>query len=214
MPTYPISDHCDGERFFNPHTRARPLRDVIKWMRSRQRTPWPRHLPIAPHPAPPATVERGCVAVTFIGHSTFSIRTGSAVILTDPVFTSYAGPFGRMGPRRVRPPAIAASALPPVDIVLVSHNHYDHLQPSSLRLFADRAVYIAPLGVGPQMSIPPKGGNYRVERGQPASPERPVVSAERPIASAESRVASAERPVVSAERPVASAESRVPSGEN
>src|SRR5258706_13768313 len=192
MPTYPISDHCDGERFFNPHTRARPLRDVIKWMRSRQRTPWPRHLPIAPHPAPPATVERGCVAVTFIGHSTFSIRTGSAVILTDPVFPSHAGPFGRMGPRRVRPPAIAASALPPVDIVLVSHNHYDHLQPSSLRLFADRAVYIAPLGVGPQMSIPPQGGNYRVGRetdlppeggsyrvgrGQAASPQNPVASA-------------------------------------
>jgi L-ascorbate metabolism protein UlaG (beta-lactamase superfamily) len=171
MSTYPISDHCDGERFFNPYRNARPLRDVIKWTRTRQRTAWPARLPLASHPPPPSTVGRGEVAVTFIGHSTFLIRTASTVILTDPVFTSHAGPFGRMGPRRVRPPALAPSALPPVDLVLVSHNHYDHLQPSSLRLFADRAVFAAPLGVARQLSVPPKGGNYRVGRGQVSSPE-------------------------------------------
>jgi L-ascorbate metabolism protein UlaG (beta-lactamase superfamily) len=154
MPTYPISDHCDGERFFNRHGNARPLRDVITWMRTRRRTPWPARVPIVPYPAPPATVERGHVAVTFIGHSTFLVRTASTVILTDPVFTSHAGPFGRTGPRRVRLPAVPPSALPPVDLVLVSHNHYDHLQPSSLRLFSDRATYVAPLGVGRQMSLP------------------------------------------------------------
>jgi L-ascorbate metabolism protein UlaG (beta-lactamase superfamily) len=159
MATYPESDHCDGERFFNPHAKARPLRDVIKWMRTRERTPWPKRLPLAPHPPPPSTVGHGEAAVTFIGHSTFLVRTASAVILTDPVFTLHAGPFGRMGPPRVRPPAIAPSALPPVDLVLVSHNHYDHLQPSSLRLFADRAVYAAPLGVGRQLSLPPKSGS-------------------------------------------------------
>jgi L-ascorbate metabolism protein UlaG (beta-lactamase superfamily) len=177
MATYPISDHCDGERFFNPHANARPLRDVIKWMRTRRQTPWPRRLPIAPHPAPPATVERGRAAITFIGHSTFLIRTASTVILTDPVFTPHAGPFGRMGPKRVRPPAIAASALPSVDLVLVSHNHYDHLQPSSLRLFADRATYVAPLGVAPQLGLPPKGGNSRMARGETASSSNPVASA-------------------------------------
>ena len=150
MSTYPVSDHCDGERFFNPHGRPRPLRDVIKWMRTRRRTPWPARRPNAPYPPPPPAVGRGEVAVTFIGHSTFLIRTASTVILTDPVFTSRAGPFGRLGPPRVRPPAIAPSALPPVDLVLVSHNHYDHLQPSSLALFADRATYVTPLGVGRQ----------------------------------------------------------------
>ena len=123
-------------------------------MRTRQRTAWPKRVPLAPHPAPPAAVARGSVAVTFIGHATFLIRTASTVILTDPVFTPHAGPFGRLGPPRVRPPGIAPSALPPVDLVLVSHNHYDHLQPSSLRLFADRATYVAPLGVGPQLNVP------------------------------------------------------------
>ena len=147
MPRYPISDHCDGRRFFNPHRAARPLKEVITWMRTRQRTPWPRRVPLTPHPPPPTTVRRGEIAVTFIGHSTFLVRTASLVIVTDPVFTSNAGPFGRMGPPRVRPPAIPPAHLPPVDLVLVSHNHYDHLQPSSLRLFRDRAAYVAPLGV-------------------------------------------------------------------
>jgi L-ascorbate metabolism protein UlaG (beta-lactamase superfamily) len=104
-------------------------------------------------------VAPGRVAITFIGHSTFLIRTASAVILTDPVFTTHAGPFGRSGPRRVRPPAIAPAVLPPVDLVLVSHNHYDHLQPSSLRLFADRARYVTPLGISRQLGLPPEGGS-------------------------------------------------------
>jgi L-ascorbate metabolism protein UlaG (beta-lactamase superfamily) len=166
MSTYPVSDHCDGERFFNPHANARPLQDVITWMRTRQKSAWPANVPLSPYPPPPQSVDPGRVAVTFIGHSTFLIRTASMAIVTDPVFTRRAGPFGRVGPRRVRPPAIAASALPPVDLVLVSHNHYDHLQPSSLRRFAGTADFVTALGVGrhldlPRLELPPKGGSYR-----------------------------------------------------
>ena len=156
MPKYPVSDHCDGERFFNPYENARPLSDVIKWARTRQRTPWPSHVPLQPRDPPPTRVDPGRVAVTFIGHSTFLLRTASSVILTDPVFTTHAGPFGRLGPARVRPPGIAATAVPPVDIVLVSHNHYDHLQPSSLRRFWESATFVAPLGVGGQLGLPPE----------------------------------------------------------
>jgi L-ascorbate metabolism protein UlaG (beta-lactamase superfamily) len=177
MSTYPLSDHCNGERFFNPGAKARPLTDVIKWMRTRERRPWPARAPLVAHPAPPGAVEPGRVAVTFIGHSTFLIRTASTVILTDPVFTSHAGPFGRMGPRRVRPPAIAPPALPAVDLVLVSHNHYDHLQPSSLRLFAAQASYITPLGVAPQLGLPPENGSHSIRGGQAAFPGDPVASA-------------------------------------
>jgi L-ascorbate metabolism protein UlaG (beta-lactamase superfamily) len=71
----------------------------------------------------------------------------------------------------VRPPAIASSALPPVDLVLVSHNHYDHLQPSSLRLFAERASYVAPLGVAGQLRLPPQGGKSRVKNSDGAGVE-------------------------------------------
>ena len=121
-------------------------------MRTRERSPWPKRVPLRPHPAPPTRVGAGEAAVTFIGHSTFLLRTASTVIITDPVFTSHAGPFGRMGPPRVRPPAIAPADLPRIDLVLVSHNHYDHLQPSSLRLFRDSASFVTPLGVGQQVA--------------------------------------------------------------
>jgi L-ascorbate metabolism protein UlaG (beta-lactamase superfamily) len=165
---YPVSDHCDGERFFNPYKNARPLKDVIEWMRTRQRTPWPSRAPIVPHDPPPARVEPGRVAVTFIGHSTFLLRTATTVILTDPVFTSHAGPFGRLGPARVRPAAIAARDLPPVDIVLASHNHYDHLQPYSLRLFKETATFVTPLGVGTQLGLPPRRTIHELDWWQSA----------------------------------------------
>jgi L-ascorbate metabolism protein UlaG (beta-lactamase superfamily) len=149
---YATSDHCDGERFFNPYRRAdRSVGEVIQWMRTRRRTPWPAVVPLIAYDPPLQRVEPGRVAITFIGHSTFLIRTASTVIITDPVFTSRGGPFGAIGPRRVRPPALAASALPPVDIVLLSHNHYDHLQPSSLRLFRDTATYVVPMGLAPML---------------------------------------------------------------
>src|SRR4051794_7400004 len=148
MATYPLSDHCDGERFFNPHAvTGRSLREVLRWMRTRERTAWPRSMSAAvPSPSPPSRVEPGQVAVTFIGHSTFLIRTATAVMITDPVFTSHAGPFGRLGPKRARPPAIPLHDLPPVDVVLLSHNHYDHLQPSSLAGVPDAAI-VTSLGV-------------------------------------------------------------------
>src|SRR5262245_11979720 len=145
---YSVSDHCDGERFFNTYQKAdRSIGEVYRWMRSRERTPWPGQAPLAPHAPPPAPVPPGAVAVTFIGHSTFLIRTASAVFITDPVFTTHAGPFGRLGPRRVRPPALATGALPPVDVVLLSHDPCDHLQPPSLRLFRRTATYVVPLGL-------------------------------------------------------------------
>jgi L-ascorbate metabolism protein UlaG (beta-lactamase superfamily) len=150
----PISDHCDGERFFNPHTDDdRSIADVIMWQRTRDKAPWPDAVPLDSHPPPPSTVDPGRVAVTFIGHSTFMLRAADAVILTDPVFTAHAGPFGRIGPRRVRPPAVPLEHLPLPDIVLVSHNHYDHLQPSSLRRCAHGAEpqFVTALGLGPYL---------------------------------------------------------------
>jgi L-ascorbate metabolism protein UlaG (beta-lactamase superfamily) len=150
VPRFPVSDHCDGERFFNPHAiSGRSAREIVHWMRTRQRVAWPQEQPLTRHDLPPSSVGPGQAALTFIGHSTFLVRTASMTIITDPMFTSNAGPFGRLGPRRVRPPAVAPSSLPPIDVVLVSHNHYDHLQPGSLQLFADRAAFVAPLGLGP-----------------------------------------------------------------
>lgn len=112
---------------------------------------WPEAVPLTSYPPPPAQVSPGAMAATFVGHSTFLLRTANTVILTDPMFATHAGPFGRLGPRRVRPPALSLDSLPIPDIVLVSHNHYDHLQPSSLRRCAQGAEphFITPLGLGP-----------------------------------------------------------------
>jgi L-ascorbate metabolism protein UlaG (beta-lactamase superfamily) len=147
---FPVSDHCDGARFFNPHARTnRSVRDLIRWWRTRQAATWPRSVPLTRTAAPPPRAPAGRVALTFIGHSTFLVQIGDAAVLTDPVFTTHAGPFGRFGPPRVRPPALLLDALPRIDLVLVSHNHYDHLQPRSLRELQRRfdPVFVAPLGV-------------------------------------------------------------------
>src|SRR4051812_36984840 len=145
------SDHFDGTRFVNPHAPTdRSVGDLIRWQRTRQPVAWPEHIALTPHAPPPAQVAAGAAALTFVGHSTFAIRTAADAIVTDPVFTSHAGPLGRFGPRRVRAPGLALESVAPPTLVLVSHNHYDHLQPLSLRALASRGqpTFVAPLGVG------------------------------------------------------------------
>ncbi len=148
--TRPTSDHCDGSRFFNPHAIAgRSFRDVWRWWRTRNAVRWPQDVPPAVHAPPPDRAPAGAIALTWIGHSTFLVQTHRFGVLTDPVFTTHAGPLGRFGPRRVRPPGVPLEALPRIDIVLLSHNHYDHLQPRSLRAVARRhdPVFVVPLGL-------------------------------------------------------------------
>jgi L-ascorbate metabolism protein UlaG (beta-lactamase superfamily) len=84
---------------------------------------------------------------TWIGHSTFLLRTGGLTYLTDPVFSRRAGPMGWFGPRRVHPPGIALEQLPPIDVVLLSHDHYDHWDAPTLRALARRhdPLFVAPL---------------------------------------------------------------------
>ncbi len=134
----PASDHFDGEHFFNPGaSQARGLGAVLRWQFNRQKARWPARLPNPTFPPPGDAVEAGQVSLTFIGHSTFLIRLpgpgGVFSILTDPIFSERCFPVQWMGPRRVRAPGLALEALPPIDAVLVSHNHYDHMDLPSLR---------------------------------------------------------------------------------
>ncbi len=143
MPTrFPPSDHCDGELFFNPAGRrpAPGFAALPRWWAQRlflgQGTPWPETVPAPAIPRPTAPVAAGEVAVTFIGHSTFLLQLPGLNLLTDPMFSPRASPFSWAGPKRVRPPALALADLPRIDVVLVSHNHYDHLDLPSLRWLA------------------------------------------------------------------------------
>lgn len=95
--------------------------------------------------APPP---EGMIAVTFIGHSSFMLRLPGLTILADPVFSERCSPVSWAGPRRVRPPGRPFADLPKIDLVLLSHNHYDHMDRPSLAMIAarDRPQVALPLG--------------------------------------------------------------------
>jgi L-ascorbate metabolism protein UlaG (beta-lactamase superfamily) len=134
LTRFPVSDHCDGERFFNPGaTGSRGLRQILKWRMEGQRARWPERVENTRFAPPPADCPPGFAAITFIGHASFLLRLGGLTILTDPVFSERCSPFSWLGPRRVRPPGLALDELPPIDLVLLSHNHYDHMDLPSLR---------------------------------------------------------------------------------
>ncbi len=150
---FPVSDHCDGARFFNPHgPAARSFGDLPKWWWQQLRgsaTAWPKSVPPPAAVHLPENVPAGRVAATFIGQATYLLQFAGCTVLTDPVFGSRAGPFGLLGPKRTRPAALRLGELPRVDAVVLSHNHYDHLDLSSLRWLAQhrQPVIIAPLGL-------------------------------------------------------------------
>ncbi len=113
------------------------------------RTPWPAH--VDEPPRRPPVLDGAVAVVTFIGHATFLIQTAAGNILTDPMYSRRAGPLNVFGPRRVRPPAIPLDDLPPISMVLLSHNHYDHCDRRTLRVLAQRfdPLVVTPLGNGP-----------------------------------------------------------------
>jgi len=132
-PAVPLSDHSDGTRFFNPHApEGKSLQDIRRWRRTRQKSPWPERIkdPILPSPTRTAPDR---IAVTFIGHSTFLVQIGGICVLTDPIWSLRCSPVRFAGPRRVRPPGQNLDALPYVDLLLVTHNHYDHMDLPTLR---------------------------------------------------------------------------------
>ena len=112
------------------------------------RTRWPAR--IDEPPQRPAPLDGAVAVVTFIGHATFLIQTAAGNMLTDPMYSDRAGPFGLLGPRRVRQPAVRFDDLPPISTVLLSHNHYDHCDRSTLVRLAKRfdPVVITPIGNG------------------------------------------------------------------
>jgi len=145
----PVSDHFDGEKFFNPWN-PRPkkgLREVLKWRMESERGEWPQTpIPLPATTPPPATSND--LRVTYIGHASFLVQIGGKNILIDPVFSDRASPFAFIGPKRIAPPALSLENLPKIDAVFVSHNHYDHMDLPSLAALsgAHSPHFYTPLG--------------------------------------------------------------------
>ena len=98
------------------------------------RTPWPANVPVTQQ-APPAPPPGG-IAVTYVGHASFILQTPDGNILTDPIWSDRASPVSFAGPRRHRAPGVRLEDLPPISLVLLSHNHYDHCDLPTLRALA------------------------------------------------------------------------------
>ncbi len=148
---FPVSDHCDGRRFFNPRgTTGKSVWDVLRWIVREPSEPWPTHVALPTHPPPPVTIEPGAGAITFVNHCTLLLQWSGVRMLTDPVFSARVSPVPWAGPRRVMAPGLAIDALPPIDVILISHNHYDHVDSASLRRLLARhdPLVVTPLGNG------------------------------------------------------------------
>lgn len=129
----------DGGRFRNLGGIAPPgLGALLRWQLARARGPWPAAIS-APAPAAlPARVGPGEVAVTLVNHATFLLQFAGLNVLTDPIWSERCSPVPWAGPRRVHPPGVALESLPRIDVILVSHNHYDHLDLATLTVLQAR----------------------------------------------------------------------------
>jgi N-acyl-phosphatidylethanolamine-hydrolysing phospholipase D len=156
-----LPHHRPGGGFQNPWP-GEPLAGFgafLKWVLWERLTkPRPRHDPSLPMPVTPRFfVPRAgarVITVTWVGHASFLVQIGGLNVLIDPMWSERASPVGFAGPRRHTPPGVPFDALPPVDVILHSHDHYDHLDDATVRRLTKRfpeAVWATPLGLGPFM---------------------------------------------------------------
>jgi L-ascorbate metabolism protein UlaG (beta-lactamase superfamily) len=152
MSRFPVSDHCDGSRFFTPGSPPVPgLLSVLRWRLTRRVPPWDAHA-VVPQPMPRAPAPGSpVVTVTWVNHATFLLRFDGLTLLTDPVFGKRIGLFGLIGPERVHVPGIGFDDLPRIDVILLSHDHYDHCDLPTLTRLArrDDPLVVTPLGYRP-----------------------------------------------------------------
>ncbi len=206
----PLSGHFDGERFFNPggdDTFRMPAGRsrggfLLRWLTgSEDRPAWPERVAVTPGygdtalvacpaqertPAEPwarcnaGELDRQAMSVTWVGHATALVQTAGFAMLTDPIWSDVAGRWG-IGPRRVAAPGVRIEDLPRIDLIVISHNHYDHMDLDTLRRLweRDRPLIVTGLGndtILAKAGIPsrgldwggvaehPKGVRVRVER--------------------------------------------------
>ena len=143
----PVSDHFNGIVFSDGRTVNKGLLDVLRWQTGkREREAFPPQYAAPPQDKPPARVDG--IRIVHLGHASFLYQIGGLNLLIDPVYSERASPFSFIGPKRVNEPGVAFDDLPKIDAVLITHNHYDHLDIETLaRLHErDQPRMIMPLG--------------------------------------------------------------------
>ena len=137
-----ISDEHFNSRtgkFFNPELKKeKGLSDVIRWLWVRDRADWPDKVENEGKPKLASELNDFEMAITYINHSTFLIQLNGLTILTDPIFSERCSPVSFAGPKRVREPGLAFDQLPPIDVVIISHNHYDHLDLETIKMLEEK----------------------------------------------------------------------------
>lgn len=152
----PASGHYDGAHFFNPDGAidipappgASRQGFIARWLLGADDRPrWPDAVAVKPARPAPFAAPRGMVA-TWVGHATVLVQAAGLNILTDPIWSDYASPFPPLGPKRVAQPGIRFDDLPRIDLILLSHNHYDHMDLPTLRRLweRDRPKIVTSLG--------------------------------------------------------------------
>jgi N-acyl-phosphatidylethanolamine-hydrolysing phospholipase D len=158
----PAKPHHTPDGFRNNYVGqvAKSLPDLLRWRVQATRDGLPRPPQEWPQSVTPELSRlkdnsgaAGAPSVTWVGHATALVQSGGLNILTDPVFSERASPLAFAGPKRAQPPGIALADLPPIDVVVISHNHYDHLDRASVAALnersAGRTLFLAPLGIKP-----------------------------------------------------------------
>ncbi|MDH3588881.1 MAG: MBL fold metallo-hydrolase, partial [Gammaproteobacteria bacterium] len=145
----PVSGHFDGKHFFNipaELTIDKSVFEILRWSLTREAGPWSERRDAVFH-TPPRKIDAG-LRLTFVNHATVLIQTGGLNILTDPMWSRRASPSQWLGPARHRDAGIRFEDLPPIDVVLISHNHYDHMDRESIERLAQQhdPVFLVPLG--------------------------------------------------------------------
>ncbi len=146
------TDHFDGSKFINGEGyEEKGFADLLKWVTNRKTGEWTElsEDDITYGEKPADRITDSTQVITYVNHSTFLIQTDGLNIITDPVYSKRVSPFSFAGPKRMRPPGIRFEDLPEIDFVLLSHNHYDHLDITTLKRIQEihDPTFITPLGV-------------------------------------------------------------------
>lgn len=136
----PKSDHFDGKRFYNPKypQMKKTIVDLLKWKINGDKKQWPEFVDITPQKVPQARNKVGELSTTFINHASFLIQIDGVNVLTDPIWSERTSPVSFAGPKRVKVAGVNFEDLPKIDVIIISHNHYDHFDIPTLERLIER----------------------------------------------------------------------------